>query len=318
MCLNCGTPLGFDANIREIVSPVAERHRRCANVEIASCNWLVSSHDTITLCRSCRLTRTRPPDDDTEAHAAFVTTANAKRRLVFQLLELHLPVVSYHEDAARGLAFDLLSSTYGDVTTGHDDGLITVDVLEADDAYREGVRRRLDEPYRTILGHFRHEIGHYYWPVLVEQTGRLDLFRTLFGDERVDYSESLKRHYDQGPPDNWAVRHVSAYATMHPWEDWAETFAHVLHILDTLQTAVSFDLRVMGETWAREPLHEPFARVIDAWLPLSGALNNVNRSMGKDDLYPFVLTPAVMQKLAYVHGLVRESAASLTLPSLGA
>ena len=232
----------------------------------------------------------------------------AKRRLVFQLLELRLPVRSYQENEEMGVVFDLLSSTHGPVTTGHQDGVITLDVSESDDVHREWVRRRLDEPYRTVLGHFRHEIGHYYWPILVENGGHIDRYREIFGDEREDYQAAMSRHYSNGAPDDWAQSYVSAYATMHPWEDWAETFAHVLHILDTLQTAVSFDLRVVGERNAREPLHEPFERVIDAWLPLTYALNAVNRSMGKDDLYPFVLPPAVLEKLAFVHGLVRDAA----------
>jgi hypothetical protein len=314
VCLNSGTPLGFDPDLRELVKPDWARHKACANADVAACNWLLLIDDPHDLCRSCRLTRTRPPGGDLSSQNEFVQAEAAKRRLVFQLLELRLPVVSYLE-ADNGVVFDLLSSSHGPVTTGHQDGVITLDVSESDDVHREWVRHRLDEPYRTVLGHFRHEIGHYYWPILVEQTNHLDRFRSLFGDERDDYQAALDRHYNDGPRDDWANAYVSAYATMHPWEDWAETFAHVLHILDTLQTAVSFDLRVVGERSAREPLHEPFDRVIEAWLPLTYALNAVNRSMGKDDLYPFVLPPAVLDKLAFVHGLVRDAAARLSDPT---
>jgi hypothetical protein len=306
VCLSCGTYLGFDPEVRELVPPDASRQRPCANVSVAACNWLIGTDDPHALCLSCRLTRTRPPDGDPSTSTAFATAEAAKRRLVFQLLELHLPIVSFEDDPQRGAAFDLLSSALGPVTTGHEDGVITLDVSESDDAHREWVRHRLAEPYRTVLGHFRHEIGHYYWPVLVEQTGNIEQFRALFGDERIDYSQALDQHYANGAPDKWAESYVSAYATMHPWEDWAETFAHVLHILDTLQTAVSFDLRVVGEPAAREPLHESFDRVVEAWLPLSYALNAVNRSMGKDDLYPFVLAPGVIEKMAFVHALVRD------------
>ena len=123
------------------------------------------------------------------------------------------------------------------MVTGHADGVITLDLAESDDVHRERRRAELGEPYRTLLGHFRHEIGHYYWPILVERAGALERCRALFGDERADYGEALERHYADGPPADWAERHVSAYATMHPWEDWAETFAHYLHIRDTLQTA---------------------------------------------------------------------------------
>jgi hypothetical protein len=308
VCLTSGTPLGFDPEVREMVSPDPARHKPCANATVAACNWLLAVDDPNDLCRSCRLTRTRPPDGDLSSQTEFVQAEAAKRRLVFQLLELHLPVRSYLENEEAGVVFDLLSSTHGPVTTGHQDGVITLDVSESDDVHREWVRHRLDEPYRTVLGHFRHEIGHYYWPLLVEQGEHLDRYRELFGDERDDYQAALDRHYNDGPPGDWSTRYVSAYATMHPWEDWAETFAHVLHILDTLQTAASLGLRVVGEPSAREPLKEPFERVVEAWLPLTYALNAVNRSMGKDDLYPFVLAPAVLEKLAFVHGLVRDAA----------
>jgi hypothetical protein len=305
-CLACGTSLGFDPSAGEVVAVDPDRHRPCASSVLAACNWLVAVDGPIDLCRSCRLTRTRPPDGS-GSDAAFVKAEAAKRRLVFQLLELRLPIRSYIEDPSDGVAFDLLSSAVGPVTTGHMDGVVTVDISESDDVHREWVRLRLGEQYRTVLGHFRHEIGHYYWTVLVERAGRLDEFRSRFGDDRQDYAAALDHHYSVGPPDDWTETHVSPYATMHPWEDWAETFAHVLHILDTLQTAVSFRLDVVDEPTAREPLHEPFNRVVDAWLPLSYALNAVNRSMGKDDLYPFVLAPAVVDKMAYVHQLLREA-----------
>jgi hypothetical protein len=308
VCLTSGTPLGFDPELLEVVSPDPARHKPCANAAVAACNWLLPASDANDLCRSCRLTRTRPPDDDAASQADFVQAEAAKRRLVFQLLELRLPVRSYLEKEGAGVVFDLLSSSHGPVTTGHQHGVITLDVSESDDAHRERVRHELDEPYRTVLGHLRHEIGHYYWPILVDRAGRVEAFRALFGDEREDYQSALDRHYGDGPPADWAERYVSAYATMHPWEDWAETFAHVLHILDTLQTASAFGLRVLGEPSAREPLHEPFDRVLDAWLPLTYALNAVNRSMGKDDLYPFVLAPAVIDKLRFVHDLVLDAA----------
>ncbi len=212
------------------------------------------------------------------------------------------------------LAFDLLSSAVGPVTTGHADGLITIDLAESDDARREARRAELDEPYRTLLGHFRHEIGHYYFPILVERRGRLAEARELFGDDRADYQEALARHYADGPPPDWSEQHVSAYATMHPWEDWAETFAHYLHIRDTLETAAAFGIIVAGPGEADDPSlaavpserlgRRPFEQILAEWLPLTYALNAVNRSMGRDDLYPFTLAPAVIDKLAFVHDRV--------------
>ena len=214
---------------------------RCANREAARCNWLVAREGE--LCASCRLTRTRPADDDPAALEQFRVAEAAKRWLLFELGELALPVRSWRERAG-GLAFELLSSERAPVTTGHADGVITLDVAESDDAHREALREQLGEPYRTVLGHFRHEVGHYYWPLLVPEGGARERCRALFGDEREDYGAALERHYETGPPPDWSQRFVSAYATMHPWEDWAETFAHYLHIWDTLQTAGAYGVRV--------------------------------------------------------------------------
>ena len=313
LCLRCSTELGFVPSRLEVVALTEERAaglRRCGNAVLAGCNWMLEADEPGPLCRSCRLTRTRPSDHDAEGLAAFVKAEGAKRRLLFGLLELGLPV------EAGGLRFDLLSSRSAPVTTGHADGLITIDLAESDDARREQRRAQMDEPYRTMLGHFRHEIGHYYWPILIEQTGELKPWRQLFGDERADYEASLRRHYEQGPPVDWSERHVSAYATMHPWEDWAETFAHYLHIRDTLQTAAAFGLFVTGprKTGDRSLMAVPadedagdrsVTALIGDWLPLTYALNAVNRSMGRDDLYPFALAPAVIEKLAFVHDRVR-------------
>jgi hypothetical protein len=306
-CLHCSAPLGFVPSRLDIVvldEPGASGLRRCANAELAQCNWVLEEGDPGPLCRSCRLTRTRPGEDDADDLAAFAKAEAAKRRLIYQLLDLALPI-------GEDLAFDLLSSRTGPVVTGHDNGIITIDLAESDDARRERRRAELGEPYRTMLGHFRHEIGHYYWPILVQQTGALEPARALFGDDRADYDETLQRHYDQGPPPDWSDRYVSAYATMHPWEDWAETFAHYLHICDTLQTAAAFGLVVAGpdvsddDSLSSVPVTEPsqraFEAIIAAWLPLTYALNAVNRSMGQEDLYPFTLAPTVIEKLAFVH-----------------
>jgi hypothetical protein len=314
-CLHCGTSLGFATDQGELVPLEEPRYRRCINERLAGCNWLVASDDPVDLCESCRLTRTRPHDSDTSAAEAFVATEAAKRRLIFQLRELALPIVSRAEDPDFGLAFDLLSSHDQPVSTGHEDGVITLDLSESDDSHREHVRRELGEPYRTVLGHLRHEIGHYYWPMLVERQGHVEAFRDLFGDERLDYAQALEEHYRQGPTAVWDDAHVSAYAMAHPSEDWAETFAHYLHIRDTLQTANAFGMRVarLAAPTPAIPIPdasaETFQTILDEWLPLCYALNGVNRSMGKGDLYPFVLSPRVVEKLGFVHEVVRQIAA---------
>jgi hypothetical protein len=287
VCLNCRTALGFAWPERELVG--LGEQPRCANETLAECNWIAPFPGA--LCACCALTRTRPSDDDAEALEEFATAEAAKRRLLFELGELRLPV-------GEDLRFDLLSSRDQPVMTGHADGLITLDLAEADDAHRERTREEMGEPYRTVLGHLRHEVGHYYWMVLAPDPATQERARALFGDEREDYQAALDRHYENGPPADWPERFVSAYATMHPMEDWAETFAHYLHIRDTLQTAQAFGLDV-GHG-------DDMASMIAAWLPLTYALNQINRSMGRDDLYPFVLPPAVMDKLALVHALVTE------------
>ena len=314
LCLRCSTPLGFVPSTLDLVASTEERvaagaWRRCANAPVAECNWMLEAGDPGPLCRSCRLTRKRPADADADGLAAFAKAEAAKRRLLFGLLDLGLAV---DEDV---LAFDLLSSRSAPVVTGHDDGVITIDLAESDDARREQRRAELGEPYRTVLGHFRHEIGHYYWPILIEPTDELEDWRSLFGDERLDYDEALQRHYKSGPPSDWSDRHVSGYAAAHPWEDWAETFANYLHIRDTLDTAANYGLVVAGPDAAQDDSlmavptpnvgRESFDAVISDWLPLTYALNAVNRSMGRDDLYPFTLASTVIDKLAFVHNRVR-------------
>lgn len=312
LCLRCESPLGFSPSRMEVVPLTGDLAgaRRCANLALAGCNWLVEPPDGPDLCRSCGTTSVRPADGDAEGLVLFAHAEAAKRRVLFQLLELGLPV-----DAAA-LRFELRSSTFEPVMTGHADGVITLDLAESDTARSEARRRELGEPYRTTVGHFRHELGHYYQPVLVASDAAWERCRELFGDERADYPAALERHYADGPPADWHTRFVSAYATAHPWEDWAETFAHYLHIRDTLQTAADFGVRVDGPRAAPDSpafhaapgpeagtggLHE----ILDDWIPLTYALNQLNRSMGKDDLYPFTLPAPVVAKLAFIHDLVR-------------
>jgi hypothetical protein len=312
-CLHCETALAFDPEVREIVARDAHGYP-CANDELAACNWLAPAAGA--LCEACALTRTRPADDDPGGLAMVPAAEAAKRRLLFELAELGLPVTSWC-DREGGLAFDLLSSEREPVTTGHADGVIVLDLAEADSARRERRRAELGEPYRTVLGHLRHEIGHYYQEILApEGSPQREACRERFGDDRADYQAAMDRHYETGPPVDWPQRFVSAYATMHPWEDWAETFAHYLHIRDALQTAAAHGLRVGGPdiaTTDEAPLSaDPvdggddgdLHALLETWLPLTYALNAMSRSMGARDLYPFVISPTVDAKLALVHELV--------------
>lgn len=296
-CMRCGSDLAFRPSSGE-VERFGPTDRRCANHALIGCSWLVE--DGQDRCRSCRLTRTRPPETSREDWAK---AEGAKRQLIFQSMELHL-------DLSR-VVFDLKSSDHEQVVTGHADGVITIDVNESDDVTRTRAQERMGEAYRTMLGHFRHEIGHYLWTTLVDQQGRHDDFRTTFGDERADYGQSLQTHYGSDPAPGWENAFVSAYATAHPWEDFAETLAHYLHIRAVLQTAASFGISVDGthpvldaDPEAVEDTSASIAAIVDQWLPLTYALNAVNRSMGIAPLYPFILAPAVVAKLDWVHGLV--------------
>ncbi|GAA1877328.1 putative zinc-binding metallopeptidase [Pseudonocardia ailaonensis] len=302
VCLNCGSEISYSRPDRAFV--LTSTGRQCANLERAGCNWLVTGDGE--LCDCCALTRTRPADDDADGLAAFALTEAAKRRLLFQIDDLDLPLAGRREDPVGGLAFDLLSSAHEQVVTGHESGIVTLDLAEGDAGHREQMRVQLAEPYRTLLGHLRHETGHWYWEVLVDRAARNEGFRALFGDERASYADAVERHYSSEPPAGWADAYVSAYATMHPWEDWAETFAHYLHVRDTSQTASAFGISVHGPALESEPeeSEKDFDALIETWLPLTAALNAVNRSMGLDDLYPFVLAPAVLDKLRFVHDLV--------------
>ncbi len=318
LCLNCKSALGFSLQEMAllVIAPAAEsdhggavdesRYRLCANLHLAECNWLVQESPVASLCVSCELTRIRPSDGDTVAMARFATAEKAKRRLIAELHEMELPVVGRATDPQYGLAFDLLSSQIENVSTGHHNGVITLDLAEGDDVHREQLRIAMDEPYRTLLGHFRHEIGHYYFYRLIGGSSDYwQRFTELFGDPNADYQAALDRHYSQGAADGWQDEYVSSYATMHPAEDWAETFAHYLHIRDTLDTAAAFGMAAASATLGHKMLGPSgFDTIIGMWLPLAWALNMVNRSMGKEDLYPFVLPPAVLEKMRFIHTVI--------------
>jgi hypothetical protein len=322
VCLSCGSRLGFSLDEMALLviasgqesdhdgAVDAGEYRLCANLQRAECNWLVRKGPVALLCDSCALTRTRPNDGDTESMMAYAAAEKAKRRLIVELHDLKLPIVSRDGDPEYGLAFDLLSNGPETVFTGHDDGLITLNLDEGDDLHREQLRIAMDEPYRTLLGHFRHEIGHYYFYRLIDTSAEYkQLAAELFGDADADYQEALDRHYADGAPPDWKKNYVSSYATMHPAEDWAETFAHYLHIRDTLDTAAAFGFAPAAATFDRRLLGPSgFDTLIDLWLPLAWALNMVNRSMGRDDLYPFVLPAPVLAKMSFIHTVIDEIA----------
>jgi hypothetical protein len=333
-CESCGRRLGYLPSIHEVTAlePEAEewkalaspeeRFRFCANAEYDACNWLIPAQEHDTYCLACRHNRTVPDLSNERNLTRWRRLEIAKRRLFYTLLKLGLPLSARPEDP-QGLAFDFLAdpneaSSHGpSILTGHDNGLITINIAEADDAERERRRHSMGEPYRTLLGHFRHEIGHYFWNVLVRGDPSLERFRAVFGDERQDYGQALQAHYANGPKENWQDEYVSAYAGAHPWEDFAETWAHYLHIVDTLETANAFGMRVRprvtrGSELTADVDFDPHQeadlnRLVTVWLPLTFAVNSLNRSMGQPDLYPFVLSPAVIGKLAFIHERIRAA-----------
>jgi hypothetical protein len=332
-CQTCGTAVAFHAAGRrmvEVTSNDLELDGRlwhpCANRDWR-CNWLAADGSGSGRCFACRLVRNRPPSDDTISLEKVAATMPDLRRLLVQLQMLRMPVDPFFEHEG-GLGFDLLSSRSANqkVVIGHANGIITIDVVESLDAVREQLRISLREPYRTMLGHLRHEAGHYYQWILVEQTGWIEECRQLFGDERASYTDAIARHYRTGAPDGWQESFISEYATMHPWEDFAECFAHYLHITDTLNTAASAGVEldagrqtvpVLTEPVAPRPAYGPDD--IDAlfrdWRWLSLFFNRVNRAMGANDLYPFRISEPVVAKLRFVHRVLTslpETAISVT------
>lgn len=299
-----------------------QRVRYCANAVYNVCNWLLPADAAETLCLACDLNRMIPNLGHGENLLHWQTLEAAKHRLVYTLLRLRLPVVSKHVNEELGLRFDFMADApdaWGQpqrVLTGHASGLITLNIAEADDVQRERIRKQMREPYRTLLGHFRHEVGHYYWELMARSGAWLTAFRAQFGDERFDYGNALAAHYQKQPSADWSSYFVSDYASAHPWEDWAETWAHYLHVVDTLATAYSFGLQLHPAIQASVDLNvevdfdpylqEDFDVLMAAWLPVTYAVNSLNRSMGQPDLYPFVLPPPVYDKMRFIHRSICE------------
>jgi len=315
-CLYCGRVLGYAMQQARMVTlePAAELwrdvdtgdlYRFCGNRQQDDvCNGIVSSGSEENFCTACRLNHTIPDLSNPENLNRWRRIEQAKRRLIYGLLSLDLPLTAPVAGFPRGLSFNFLEDQRTNpnvpeefINTGHRDGVITINVLEADDVERARQREQSAERYRTVLGHFRHEAGHYYYELLV---GRMVDFDELFGDPEQPYIEALKDHYDHGPQSGWQRNYISAYASSHPLEDWAECFAHYLHSLDTVETAV-----------AREvipPLSKPgdIESILRCWEDLAVTLNELNRSLGLSDAYPFVVTPLVANKLRFVHESVRR------------
>mgnify|MGYP000728260057 CR=1 FL=1 len=322
-CERCGYKVGFEPMSLQLRSFKGNERRYCKNHEQGVCNWLVNPESSTTLCKACELNHYIPNVQDADIRKNWRDLEFAKHRLVYSLLRLQLPLNSKSVEPESGLWFDFIDPDQvvpddAETMTGHQGGKITLSLQEADPAEREKNRVNMKERYRTLLGHLRHEVGHYYWDLLILPfPHRLKSFRAHFGDESNDYGQALKNHYHQGPPPDWNRHFISAYATSHPWEDWAETWSHYLHLIDTMETAnalgVSTSPRVEDQASAMAMVADvdPFLPIdFDSFLEkavaLTYAVNSLNRSMGQLDLYPFILNPTVKQKLTFIHNLLLE------------
>jgi hypothetical protein len=339
-CMQCGAVLGFDPQ-RLMLIPVSQKedgfwhagdepgrqYSLCENYQTANvCNWLVPTVEEDTFCQACRLNSVIPDLDKPGNQQRWYRLEKAKRRLIYTLLTLKLPILGHKLDPEHGLAFRFMEDVkeldpfseemvlYKQIMTGHNAGTITINVIEADNSAREKIREDMNESYRTILGHFRHEIAHYYWDLLIARSAQLEEYRQLFGDEREDYKQALTNYYQTGPGPDWPVNYITAYASSHPWEDWAETWAHYLHFIDILETASHHHVGVQGEAieatsqnirdWLEE--HD-FNAIIQQLAKLMCTLNELNRSLGTPDPYPFEHSEKVIDKLEFIHRVVMQA-----------
>ncbi|MEZ5387272.1 MAG: putative zinc-binding metallopeptidase [Prosthecobacter sp.] len=335
VCVTCGRAVGYEPVSQSMrTCDPAQGFARCANgVKHGVCNWLVPHDPSVgaadLLCTSCVLTRIIPDVGDPEKVRLWGTVEAAKRRLLVTLWALGIDLPTKSQDELNGIAFEIVSS-HADPTVmmGHGDGVITIHLEEADDVRRMENRQRFREASRTMLGHFRHESGHYIWDRwqkgLPEDHPHRLAFRERFGDERHDYGDALRRHYAVGAPADWRERFISEYATCHPWEDWAESWNYYLHMIEGLETLktigfhpakAALQLKPFAIEVARLPAvlggsrrrDAAFLKSLNQWAAASTALNMVAKSVGEPPLSPFVLSIPVVGKLRLIHWLIHES-----------
>lgn len=321
-CVECGRDIGFDpislslfpldympeaGHFRHRGVDTGVTYKSCEHGgrDKLGCNWLLRVNDPHDQCLSCRLTRTIPIQNNPRNLRRWRILESSKRRLVYNLLNHGLCFMDREQDPETGLAFDFLEDKRSNpevladhIYTGHKDGVITINAAEADPEFRVSVRESMNERYRTILGHFRHEIGHYFFDRLVMKTDWIKYFIYTFGNPGLDYQSAMDRYYAVGPKWDWQHNHISAYASMHPLEDWAETWAHYLHMCDTLETAVSFGIREV------DLKKDDFGTIMNKWMELTVIMNALTRSVGKPDAYPFVIMKNAVDKLNFVHRVV--------------
>ncbi|WP_435235846.1 zinc-binding metallopeptidase family protein [Psychromonas sp. PT13] len=356
-CLSCHKIVGLDDDFDQVEPYELDKetglffkssepqifYKKCDNnAHYHVCNGMVNLNtfepaedSDEVLCFACRFNETVPDLTVPEHIPLWKKMETAKRRALYTLKALPVPLRNIKQDPEGGLSFDFTTDRnvkdhfasklpdHETVFTGHDAGHITINLAEADDVARSQTKIAMGEKYRTLLGHFRHELGHYYFDkLIINSPEKHTLCKQYFGDDELDYQEALKHHYENGAPANWRDTFISSYATMHPYEDWAETWAHYMHIIDTLETAQNFSIssstsHATEETEEVGELRLPqdayyfsaqtsITDILDAWVDFSVILNSLNRSMGLPDAYPFVLTQAVRTKLAFIHHAIHN------------
>jgi hypothetical protein len=333
-CKGCGRTVGFLSETLELVpfenesngargvvkpNGLSTTYRPCANgLRHGVCNWMIPTSDSNIYCEACRLNAVIPDLQVSGNLERWGRIEAAKRRWLYTVFRLGIPSDGAPAAAGQQISFRFLGDAPGEpsVVTGHDHGVITLNIAEADDEVRERRRVELHEPYRSLLGHFRHEGAHYYWFRLIADSSWLVPFREQFGDERADYQVALEEHQRNGSRGDWASQYISAYASAHPWEDWAETMAHYFHIVDAVETAAEHGIRFSTSDLAKRTSHRDGSRgagcsdcdeLLQSWHPLAFALNALNRSMGLLDPYPFVLSETAMNKLRFVHRVLDQA-----------
>ena len=322
-CLNCNNVLGYNAVLNEFCIPKTHNAsfknnlKFCENHQYSVCNWLIDDCSESKFCVACQLNRKVPNPADKENFEKWKKLEVAKHRLIYQLIKLNLPLTSKLKDD-EGIAFDFISENNKEnLVTGHANGVVTILLAEADSVHIERLRKQMEEPYRTLLGHFRHEIGHYYWELLFKDKSNIEAYRNLFGNEQLDYKEALKNYYKNGAQTNWSSSFISKYASSHSWEDWAETWAHYLHIFDILETANAMSISLPSNLIRNnqnfalvcpDPYKtQDFKVVFNASMTLTSAVNSLNRSMGLADVYPFIVPKPVYEKLNFIHLLLSQN-----------
>lgn len=290
-CTNCGARLIYDLSTDSFDVPpgVSFMDQPCANADSWECNWL--REQTGDQCPACAL------DLQVASPGADLTVFQAAKRRVVR--QLHLFGIDLRSGPVP-MRFNLLRSTpENPVITGHDEGLITLDIAEGNPAHLAETQTGLAEAYRAPVGHVRHEAGHWHWQARIANDPELlDQFRELFGDERLDYAMALQRHYQGTDNGWWRPIYLSHYATAHPWEDYAESFAHVLHMHAMLETAEAEGF--IARPADRLTFEQDYARLA----PLTIGLNEMARSMGTAEPYPFAPPLQAVRKMAFVDDLL--------------